>query len=1133
MHKSFLKLLTAAVVVASLLTSVPTAFAQGITTSALNGLVSSKEGQPLGGATVTVVHEPSGTRAVTTTRANGQYNFTGLRVGGPYSVVISAPGYTPENVNDVYLDLGEAGVVNSTLGSEVLQLEKLSVTASRDGIFDSGKIGTGTTMSDREIENVSTVRRNIQDIAVLDSRLALMSLDQGGQLSAQGQNFRFNSFTVDGVQAIDPFGLNSNGFSSLRSPIPLEAIQSFSADLTPYDVRRAGAVGAYLNAVIKSGTNEYKGVLYYEMTNESLRAKNPVTGVKDAFDERAYGFAVGGPIIKNKLFFFIDYDDWQRKTAAPSANFIPDTAASGSSGQVAAIVARATALGYDAGTLNGENVNYQKTTIAKIDWNVSDQHRATFTYRKNDGQDVVFASYNGSTTTSLSNFWYAQPRVTNSYNGQVFSQWTPDFRTEATVSYTKYDGSPANNGSPFPQVQIQGITGTRLDQVGSTNNPTGTITNGAIFLGTESSRQLNQIITKEKLGRFTADYSIGDHTITAGIEEISTKYDNAFVQYTNGYYIFPTLAAWQAGTPVSGYTLQKANTGFTISDAVARWSYDAYSIFIQDSWKPTSQLTLLAGLRYDYPDIPNAPKTATGFDTAGFTRDDGVTAVTRNDTTNSGNATMAPRIGFTYKFKTENKTQIRGGLGLFQGKNPAVWISNAYSNAGATGAVGVSNSSGIPNFSFVADPTAQIPPTGNPPAPNINITDPKFKQPASWKGNLALDHKLPFGNITFTAEFSYIKTSQALHYEFLNYLKALTGPQAAPDARIRYNGLVTPAGTMRIEGITTIAQAQAAFGTAAINTSTSATSPGSFFGSNANNVVFNSASSNNTTGTFQRRRVTTGGPTGSGFGDVYYLTNSDKGEYTGVTLQLARPMKDHWSWSASYTRSDATEVAPVTSSVAGSNYGARAVFNPNEDVASTSNTNIKDRIVISVAREFEFIKKFKTTVAAVYQGRTGHPYSWVFYGDANGDGFTFQDLLYVPTGPSDPKVTWASTTERDAFFAFAQTSGLAKYAGTYTPRNSEVSPWQQTIDLKFIQQIPVYGKMRAELYVNLLNFWNLIDDNWGLQEEVPFSYKRAVAGATYNATGNGGLGSWVYTFNSTTLNTVPTTVNDTDRKSVV
>jgi outer membrane receptor protein involved in Fe transport len=1055
MQKTFVRFLIIAVAAAALVASLPSAFAQGITTAALNGFVITKDGKPVSGASVTVVHEPSGTRATTTTRDNGQYNVSGLRAGGPYTVTVAMGTYAPETTSDVFIDLGAAAVVNATLSTEVVKLEAMSVTASRDTIFGMGKMGTGTSFTDREIENVSTVRRNIQDVAVLDTRLSLMSLDQGGNLSAQGQNMRFNSFRVDGVEAIDTFGLNGNGFSSQRSPIPLEALQTLNVELAPYSVRYAGATGAYLNAVTKSGTNEFHGIIYYEKTNENLRAKNPITGIKEPFDERTYGFVVGGPIIRNKLFFFISYDDFQRKTVAPQANFIPNSA------DFAAVIARSTALGYDAGNLTaGENIEKQKTKIAKLDWNVSDKHRASVTYRKNDGQNYIFGNYTGSTTTSLSNFWYAQPRISESYAGQFNSQWTPDFRTEVTYAETTYTGSPANAGKPFPQVLIQGISGTRLDTGAA-------VTNGNIYLGTESSRQLNAIDTKEKQAKFSAEYSVGDHTLTAGAEKTSTKYLNAFVQYTNGYYVMPTLAAWQAGTPVSGYTLQKASPGYTINDAVARWTYDADAFYIQDSWKPNQQLTLLAGLRYDDPTVPEAPPVAPGFSTAGFVTEDG-RAVTQNNTTNDGNSTLAPRFGFTYDFKTERKTQIHGGLGLFQGKNPAVWISNAYSNAGATGAVGVFSSGGIAGFTFNGNTATQVPPAGNPPAPNINITDPGFKQPVTWKGNIAIDHQLPFGGLTLTADAYYLKINRAVQYQFLNYALASSGPTTLPDGRIRYAGNPTSGTSGATQG---------------------------------------------------KRRV-------AAFSDVFYLTNTKNGDGYGYTLQVNRPMRNHWSWGASYTLSDATEVSPITSSTAGSNYQNRAVFNPNEDVASTSNYAIKDRIVVSVAREFEFIKNFKTTIAGVYQGRTGRPYSWVFYGDANRDGWTFNDLLYVPAGPSDPKVAWASTTERDAFFAFVNSTSLAKYMGSHAPRNSENSPWTQTIDLKIVQQIPIWNRLRGELYINVLNFWNLIDDSWGLLEEVPFSYRRAVAAASYNAAGNGGLGQWNYTFTSNTLNTVPLVVNE-------
>jgi len=1041
----------------------PSTFAQGITTGGLDGSVTDASGKALAGATISALHEPSGTVATTTTRANGQYNLSNLRIGGPYTITASAAGKPTQTAKDVYVDLNETASKDFSFKSDIIQLEKFTVGADRDTTFGSGKMGTSTTLSDKEIENIASVRRNVQDIAATDSRLALMSLDQGGQLSAQGQNFRFNSFTVDGVQATDPFGLNSNGFSSLRSPIPLDAIQSFSVDLAPYDVRRAGATGAYLNAVIKSGTNQFHGSLYYERTDQDWRDKNPITQLKEVFKERTYGITVGGPILKDKLFFFLAYEDFRREAAAPQANFIPNAA------DVATVVARAKALGYEAGDLSANNIAFQKSAIAKIDWNISSAHRLTFTYRRVHGQDVAFPNYTGSTTTSLSNYWYAQPRNTDSYTAQLFSQWTPDFRTEASLAYTEYDGSPANNGKAFPQVQIQSLSGTRLD--------TGaTITNGAIFLGTESSRQLNAITSKETNGKVSGEYSLGNHNITFGVEDVSTKYKNAFVQYTDGYYTFANIASWVAGTPPSAYQLAKPYPGFTVNDAIAKWRYDAYAGFIQDSWKPNSQLTLLAGLRYDYPYVPEKPPVAGGFSSAGFVTDTG-RAVTANNTTNSGNATLAPRVGFSYQFKTERKTQLRGGVGLFQGKNPAVWLSNAYSNAGSVANV-TATAAQLPGIAFSSDVNNQPVPSGTLSAPNINITDPDFKQPSIWKANLALDHKLPFLDTTLTIEGYYTKNDKMPNTVFLNYLLSTpaNGATTMPDGRLHYNGTITNTTTTSVNG---------------------------------------------------RRRVSTGGPVGSGFADVLYLTNTDKGYSNGATIGLKRNMKNKWAWGFDWTRAHATEVSPITSSTASSNYSNRAVFNPNEDEASTSNTNIRDRFVLTLAREFEFIQGAKTTIAAIYQSRTGHPYSWVFRGDANGDGYAFNDLLYVPTGPTDSKVAWASTAERDAFFAFADANGLMKFAGSHAPRNSQTSPWTQSLDLKITQVIPVFRTVRAELFANFLNFGGLIHKGWGQLEEVPFSYRRAVAGATLNPTANGGAGQWNYTFNGGTLDGIPVVANDT------
>ncbi|MSU65318.1 MAG: hypothetical protein EXS38_04275 [Opitutus sp.] len=1035
-----------------------TVLGQGITSSGLSGYVTDKQGKAIGGAAVTVVHEPSGTPASTTSRPNGQYSLSGLRPGGPYTVSVAAPGLPPETRKDIELNLGDAATLNFALGSEIVQMGTFTVASMRDVTFGAGKIGTGTSVSEQDIATVATVRRDIQDVAQLDSRFYLGSLDQGGQLSAQGQNFRFNSLLIDGVQAVDPFGLSSNGFSSLKSPIPLDAIQAMSIELSPYDVRRAGFTGALMNVVTKSGTNTFRGSAYYEYTDQDWRAKNPVTGVKETFREYTQGLTFGGPIVKDKVFFFLSYEDFERLASPPQANFVPDAT------QLAAIVARAKALGYTAGDLNASNLSFQKTTIAKVDWNIVPGHRLTMTYRKNEGQTTSFQQYTGSTNTSLSDLWYANPRKTESYNAQLNSQWTSDLRTEFTWSHTDYNGSPRpGSGTAFPQVQVQGLTGKTL-------NNNATITNGAIYFGTDSSRQLNKITTKENQLKFSTEYSLGAHTLTAGVEDIQTKYTNAFVQFTYGNYTFASPATWNAGTPPTAFQLALPYPGFAVNDAIARFTYNAYGLFLQDNWHVNRNLTILGGLRFDYPELLEKPKTATGFSAAGFMRDNG-SAVARNDTTNSGNWTLAPRVGFIFTPEISRKTQVRGGVGLFQGKTPAVYISNAYSNAGATASV-TATPAQLPSITFSPDVNKQPVPAGTLAAASINVTDPKFVQPALWKSNLAIDHNLPFGNLMVTAEIYFDKVYEGLSTEFLNYQVAPTGPNVTPDGRIRYNGTIT-----------------------------SSTAP-----------------------------VFTGRRRNANFADVFYMTNTTRGESRGFTLSLSRPMRDNWASSISWTQGHATEVSPSTSSTASSNYSLRASFNPNEDVASTSNTDIPNRIVGQFTKRFNFIKSFPTTVSFIAQARTGHPYSWVFRGDANGDGFAFNDLLYVPTGPTDPKVTWASTTERDNFFAFVDSTSLAKYKGGHPGRNSEYSPWVKTLDIKISQEVPIYRRLKGEIYLNILNIGNMVNSDWGLNREVVFSYRRGVASATsYNPAGNGGQGSWAYNYatsGATTLDAVPITAND-------
>ena len=1045
-----------------------TALGQGITTSAISGFVNTPQGSPIPGATVTVVHEPSGTRSSTTTRANGQYDISNLRVGGPYTVTVSGPGAPANPTRDLFLEVGRTTEVNfgTALGAAV-QMQAFQVTGERDTTFDAARMGAGTQFREQEIENIASIRSDVQDIARLDSRLTLTSLDQGGQLSAQGQNFRFNSFLIDGVESNDPFGLNSNGVSSLRSPIPLEALAAISIELNPYDARRSNFTGALINAVTKSGGNTVEGSLFYEFSNEEMRGKNPRTGAQEMFDERRYGLSINGPILRDRLFFSFTYEDFERESASPSPGFVLTPA---SLALVNQVIARAKALGYDPGTLSAAsgNIAKQKTYLGKLDWNISESHRATVTYRQNEGSTPIFSGVTSATGTSLSNQWYDQPRNTENWTAQIFSQWTGDFRTEITYNNSKYQASPQNRGAPFPAIGIGDLAGTRTD--------TGASTFGFLNFGTEFSRQLNQLNTKEEQFKLSGEYSLGNHTLMAGGELTIADYDNRFLQAFYGSYTFRNTAAagatpartsvenFLAGIPQQ-YSSAQPFPGRTIDEVFAKWTYKGYAAFIQDTWRPTQKLTLLGGLRLDYPTTTKNPPHNPAFQAAfGFP----------NNTTNDGNYTVAPRVGFNYKLDADRHTELRGGIGLFNGRTPTVWLANAYQNAGTAFNINNANVNGAgqPALQFQPDVTRQPVPPGTPPTPNINLTDPDFRNPTLWKGNLAIDHQLPVGGLIATAELTATKVQDGLFIEFLNFQEATTGPRTLPDGRIRYAGTITPG-------------------------------------------ISGTPAANSTTG---RRRV-------AGFGDVYRITNSSDGRSTDFTLGLFRPWKNKWSAGVSWTRGRATEVSPMTSSTAGSLFTTRAVINPNEDTASTSNTQTGDKVVARYTRQFELIKRFPTTMSVVYEGRTGRTYSWVFEGDANGDGFT-NDLLYVPSGPEDPRVRWASTAERDAFFNFVQNSTLNKYRGQIAPRNSERSPWNQTIDVVLRQAIPLgWRNTRAEVYLQLINLGNLLNDEWGLLQEVPFTYRRTVAGTTYDPATN----QYVYVFNGQTLDGVPTVADETSQ----
>lgn len=429
MHKSSRLVNLLAVCVAFSFAFASSAFGQGVTTSAINGFITSKSGAPVSGATVTVTHEPSGTHSTTVTRTSGQYSISGLRPGGPYTVTVTAKDNEPTTQNDIYLGLDHPQSVDLVLSSGIVVLEAYKVEASKDATFDSNKMGASSGFDRDQIAQIPTVRRDVQDITNLDTRAGLTLNTSTGEfsVSAQGQNSRFNSFLIDGQQANDPFGLNANGFASLRSPVPLDAIQAMTIDLSPYDVTRTGFTGALINAVTKSGTNELHGDVYFYYTgqNHALRAPNPGQGATDPnkgtltpLQEHTFGMTLGGPIIKDKVFFFFAYDNF-RKVGLPYSpiTFQPNAA------DVAAITATAKSYGIDPGTIGNLVLSKQKTYLAKIDWNINSDQRASLTYRRTDSSAPNYS--NGSTFTQFSSNAYQSNRINDNLSALINSTWTP------------------------------------------------------------------------------------------------------------------------------------------------------------------------------------------------------------------------------------------------------------------------------------------------------------------------------------------------------------------------------------------------------------------------------------------------------------------------------------------------------------------------------------------------------------------------------------------------------------------------------------------------------------------------------------------------------------------------------------
>ncbi len=1005
-----------------------------VVSSGVTGLVRDTAGNPVVGAIVTAVHTPTSATALGVTNQFGRFSIRGIPVGGPFTITSSLDGFTSNSVADVFTDLGSDADVTITLKSNVVVMEKFVATASRNDL-DASTTGAGSTISAVRIESQPTINRSFADLMKTNPFVAIRA--GGDRVTALGMNNKFNSISVDGARVNDPFGLNASGLQSINNPFALDALEQFSVDLSPYDVRRSGFNGASINAVTKSGTNEFHGTAYHIFTNQGIQGKDLVgntAGTRTFAEEKTTGYTLGGPILKNRLFFFANYEKFGRDGVSVTPVVTPEAAAltaiSARLAQVNTLSGKSNDFG---GVSGGANRTEDEKRLLKLDWNINRDHRLTVRYSDTIGRQPSFGSLNSTAfsggapllsapaigrITALTSHFYAQERTEKVWAGQIFSNWTPNLKT--TLAYSKVEWTQETTTPvTFPEIRIYNVPG--VD-----GNTGATIANGVIAFGTENARHGNRIAVPNETYSATTDYTYGRFVLSGGFDYEESSFLNLFRQSSYGIFGYNGVANFTNDVPFA-FTRSYVLDGQPLPDYS---EFDQTGLFGQVKMEVSSRLNVTAGVRYDMVGSAVAPTENTAFKAAfGQT----------NAGTVDGTTSVAPRFSFNYAVTDDRTTQIRGGTGVILGRNPWVWISNSYGATGVGRFIQQLSGTSTPaapslvsylNNTFKADSpigtTPSVLPGG---APAIALIPGGTKLPAIWRSNLAIDTKLAAIGATFTAEYIYTQVLESFFVDNMNLRPLSVGA----DGRQRF-------------GFTTSSNGGHSAGTGTA-------------------------------------------PLIAGWGNVIRTRNVSAGSSGYFALGLDRPMRDSWAYNLSFTRGRSVEAQNLGGTTAASQFQFNAVFNQNSVEVGRSDYEIRNRIQGSLSKEFKYGRDLRTVVSLFYEGRTGSPYSWAYTSDLNTDGFTSNDLVAVPTGAGDSRFDFSalSSAQLDSYLKFFRDNGLAKYAGGFTPRNAFVQPWQNRLDLRVVQHIPVWKKsVRLEVFADFINFGSwLSSDLFNYIETLP------------------------------------------------
>lgn len=631
------------------------------TSSSMEGTITSPSGAPAAGTEITVIHVPSGTVKNVVVNNNGNFSLSGLRVGGPYRVVVDSGSFQDTTVNDVYLSLGETFQVELQLDN-ASDVEVISVTASQLSSAALGLTSPSATFDLADLQKSPSINRNITDVIRMDPRVYVdETRGAANPVQCVGKSNRFNSLTVDGVKLNDSFGLGSSGYPTVRMPFSYDAIDQVSVEIAPFDVVYTGFTGCNINAVTKSGTNKITGGVFFDYGSDSFQGDS-LEGEKlvaPKNSDKRFGFNVGLPLIEDKLFAFVSYEKYEGNSiftrgAVGSGALNESELTQGSLDEIIRISNEL--YQYDPGPVPTSIPEEDEKLLIKLDWNINESHRLSYTYNFNDG-NFWNTSDGDSDEFELLNHIYEVGAELNSHQLSLYSDWTDKFSTEVRLSYLELDNR---------QISIENASGT----VGGSNfgEIRISVDNTDVYIGGDDSRQANDLNYDVAglilRGKYITD---NDHSFTFGYEREALDVFNVFVQHTETEMRFRSIADFESGNPSAIY-YNNAPSGDP-NDAAAVWDYAINSLYLQDEFYPLDSLKMIVGLRYDWYTTDSRPEENPDFTASyGFA----------NNANLDGKGLLQPRIGFNYTLG--DSTDLRGGLGIFSGGNPNVWFSNNFSN---------------------------------------------------------------------------------------------------------------------------------------------------------------------------------------------------------------------------------------------------------------------------------------------------------------------------------------------------------------------------------------------------------------------------------------------------------------------